>query len=210
MAVLTAQSLERKGHAVEFVGAIDPFVPSAHAGEESISYETELQEFLGILLPQNHHDRLLHHPMLQEPLEQAYRAPDKLIPLLRAVLALTLPEDLHEYGALGEDELARLFVGAQALRAAGSKPHAQVELDGRIKVWWSEDRLAPERQAFEAWVTSRQPMAQTTLTADHLRVVRTPMLFDQLRRELRWTEEGTAPAEEAPAMEGGGRSLAPV
>jgi len=185
MALLTAQSLERKGHVVEFVGAIDPFVPPAHGGEEPISYETELQDFLGILLPRNHHDRLLRHPMLQEPLEQAYRDPDKLIPLLKAVLALTLPEELHEYGVLEEEELARLFAGARALRAAGNKPHARVELDGRIKVWWSEDRAAPEKKAFETWVKSRKPIAEATLTADHLRVVRAPMLFDQLRQELR-------------------------
>ncbi|MBD9428409.1 amino acid adenylation domain-containing protein [Achromobacter sp. ACM03] len=185
LALLTAQSLERRGHAVEFAGAIDPFVPPAYGCEESISYETELQEFLGILLPQSHHERLLHHPMLQEPLEQAYRDPDKLIPLLRAVLAQTLPEDLHEYGALGEKELARLFAGARALRAAGNKPHARVELGGRIKVWWSEDRVASEKKAFETWVKSRKPIAEATLAADHLRVVRTPMLFDQLRQELR-------------------------
>ena len=185
LALLAAQSLERKGHAVEFVGAIDPFVPTGRRGEELIGYEAELQEFLGILLPQNQREHLLNNPMLKGPLERAYRDPDELIPLLKVLFTQVVPEDLHWYGALGEEELARMFEAGRILRAAGNKLHARVELDGRVKVWWAEDRPPEEKKVFAAWVKSRLPMTESVLAADHFLIVRTPMLFDQLLRELR-------------------------
>ncbi len=185
LAVLVARSLERDGHKVEFVGAIDPFVPPMTEGEDSIGYKAELQAFLGILLPKNQHDLLLNDALFIELLQQAYRDPDMLIPLLQALLVQIPPEDLHEYGALGARELARMFSGAQTLRAAGNQRHARIELDGRVKVWWSEDRVPVEKKAFATWVKSRVPIAKSTLAADHLHMVRAPALFDQLLRELR-------------------------
>ncbi|WP_175213181.1 non-ribosomal peptide synthetase, partial [Achromobacter aegrifaciens] len=185
LAVLAAQSLERNGHAVEFVGAIDPFVPVARRDEGTIGYETELREFLGILLPQNQHERLLSNRTLQGLLDQAYRDPEALIPMLKVLLTHTDTGDLHWYGALGEEALARMFLAGRNLRAAGNKPYPGIELDGRVKVWWAEDTAPQERAAFTTWVKSHLSIAESTLAADHFLIVRTPTLFDQMRRELR-------------------------
>ncbi|WP_454697073.1 thioesterase domain-containing protein [Achromobacter aegrifaciens] len=184
LAPLVAQVLERGGHRVDFVGALDPFIPPAPGCEAAIRFDDELLEFLGILLPHGQHGRLQDERVLQGLLARAGDEPDGLVRLLDALLERVSSQDLHEYGALGAQELARMFVGARRLRAAGNRPHAPVELAARVTAWWSRDRLSKEKQAFSAWVKCRLPMAQNVVAADHLQLVRSPMLFDQLHREL--------------------------
>lgn len=186
LAPLVAQALERGGHRVDFVGAIDPFVPPMQGNEASIRFDDEIREFLAILLPRGQHGRLQQEPVLQGLLARAEEEPDGLVPLLNALLARVSPEDLHEYGALGAQELARMFVGARRLRAAGNRPHAPVELAARVTAWWSQNRPSEEKEAYSAWVKCRQPMAQNVVEADHLQLVRSSMLFEQLRQALLW------------------------
>jgi len=190
LAPLVAQVLERGGHRVDFVGAMDPFVPPAPGGEAAIRFDDELREFLGILLPHGQHGRLQDEPALQGLFARAEDEPDGLVHLLDALLARVSPQDLHEYGALGAQELARMFVGARRLSAAGNRSHAPVELAARVTVWWSRNRVPQEKAAFSAWVKCRLPIVQNVLAADHLQLVRSPMLFDQLRRELFLQEQG--------------------
>jgi len=184
LAPLVAEVLERNGHTVEFVGAIDPFVPPRSGGEELVRFEDELREFLGILLPQHQHERLLAHQVVREGLARAYSDPYGLIELLEALLALVAPGDLHEYESVGAQELANMFLGARTLRAAGNRAHARVELVGRIRIWWSQNRPTLDKEAFVAWVTSCGSMVESVVSADHLRLVRSSVLFDQLRQEL--------------------------
>jgi thioesterase domain-containing protein len=180
LAPLVAHALECRGHVVDFVGAIDPFVPPAPDAEMTFDFEDELIEFLGVLLPPWQQERLQQDPAWRERLADVRRAPEKLPRLLRALLAHVPPTELHEYGSLGAEELSRMFEAARVLRAAGNKHHAPAHLAAPLRVWWSQDRPDVHRQAFADWIKRDVPLEASDLAADHFQAVRSPVLFDQM------------------------------
>lgn len=189
LAPLIAAQLEAWGRDVAFVGAIDPFVP--HETATTIpALREQLISFLGILLPENAHDRITADKELQLQLNRTGYHRSQVARLIRFLRGRIAGAELHEYAELSDDELTEMFLTARVLQAAASLPYEALKMCAPATVWWSANRLLEERERFTAWLLA-QHLTQHSLDADHLEIVRLPALAAQLDAALTAATLGT-------------------
>ncbi|UXY15519.1 amino acid adenylation domain-containing protein [Chitiniphilus purpureus] len=182
IAPMVAALLEQAGHAVRFVGAIDPYVPPAVPAPATPLRE-QLLRFLAVLLPRADHARLLADSTITAQLDHGLDQPGAIERIIGRVLAQIEPAQLHEYGALSAQALADMFLAARTLDAATRVPCPPLPLRAPVHVWWSGERNADEGERFTAWL-GRPEIRTHRLPVDHLQIVRTPALFQSLSTAL--------------------------
>ncbi|WP_151634006.1 non-ribosomal peptide synthetase [Noviherbaspirillum aerium] len=185
LAPLIAAQLEARGRQVAFVGAIDPFAPGELLAVPPVLRE-QLVGFLAILLPRHAHARLLADRELRALLESTGDDPLEVARLIRLTRSCVGASELHEYAALGDEDLTEMFFTARALQAAASLPCKVPALSAPLAVWWSASRPLEDQARFAAWLQARNERAAMTrsIDADHLAIIRSPALASQLGMAL--------------------------
>jgi amino acid adenylation domain-containing protein/non-ribosomal peptide synthase protein (TIGR01720 family) len=158
LATLMAAQLEQAGQAVQFVGLVDSFVPSARVNVGAVDdWRDDLREFLRVTLPEAADVNI-------EGEENAQN--------LRAVFsaAMATERSTSTYVALGADELAHVFSVARRLKLLSLKLDRCVPLDVNPVCWWT---LGREEEALELAGQLEQPgMGGEWLDCGHFQIPR--------------------------------------
>lgn len=181
LAPLVAAELEASGREVALVAAIEPYAPGGpvHA---PLDLRAQLERFFAILLPRQVHEKLLQDAGVRAGLERASADPAQVPALIGQVRGAVPGAELHEYAALSDEELADMFFTARSLHAAANAPCPAPELAAPVSVWWSASRPPQEQAGFASWLQlppDRQAV-EHRIDADHLAIVRSPDLANQL------------------------------
>ena len=175
LAALMAAELEGQGESVAYLGLIDPYVPGREDGALR-----EWQEDLG------HFAAALGLP---RPAPVTGSAGAAAVPIsLDAVQARLAPwvaaaKGVEGYGALGADELARIFLAARALQALSLQAGPVGEVRAPLDCWWTPPRARAVR---DAWAEQLgQPVtAEREIDVDHYAIMRDPNLLREVMRAL--------------------------
>ena len=170
-----AAELEGQGESVAYLGLIDPYVPGREDGALR-----EWQEDLG------HFAAALGLP---RPAPVTGSAGAAAVPIsLDAVQARLAPwvaaaKGVEGYGALGADELARIFLAARALQALSLQAGPVGEVRAPLDCWWTPPRARAVR---DAWAEQLgQPVtAEREIDVDHYAIMRDPNLLREVMRAL--------------------------
>lgn len=174
---LIVLELQKLGRQVDFVIAIDPYVP-APLGKEKGRLHEQLEAFFSILVP----DEMLGELAAKidfKPRLTAVNDHAGVVSMIDAVLAEVDASALHAYGALTSEQLADMFWTACSLNETASAPCPPPRLAADMTVWWSRDRSQTEFAQFTNWATSR-PVEQHLLDDGHLQIVRSNRLFVEM------------------------------
>ncbi|MDC8759689.1 non-ribosomal peptide synthetase [Janthinobacterium fluminis] len=192
IATMIAGLLEQQGETVQFVGAIDPYVQGAAPGAER-GLSERLLDFLSILVPANMHAALLADGALRAQVQCVDEHRESIKGIIELVLAQLEREQLGEYGALTSGELAELFLRARELDAAAKVVCAPPPTLATVHAWWSTERPSADQQRFLRWFNSSH-MTHRWIDADHLRIVREPVVLGELSEWLFGAGEETIAA----------------
>ncbi len=183
LAPLVAGVLEARGRHVAHVTAIDPYVHGA-GPRPSAQLADQLKAFFAILVPTHLHAALLSDDRIKGCLKQAKEPEAAISELLALVMTHVSRSELHEYGALTDEELSAMFMTARALTLASLRDCALASpLHAPVDVWWSGEREKAEVTRFTEWMRLRD-VTHHWVDTDHLAIVRSPELIKALRQAM--------------------------
>ncbi|WP_434707697.1 non-ribosomal peptide synthase/polyketide synthase [Pseudomonas sp. R1-1] len=171
LAMLIAAQLEQAGQAVEFVGLVDSFVPSARVDEGTLDdWQADLRDFLQVTLPDA-------APGLHIDGEET---PQNIQALFSR--AMSTARGASTYVALGDDELAHVFSVARRLKQLSLQLDRCTPLAITPMCWWT---LGREEEAVQLAAQLEQPgMGGEWLDCGHFQIPRDATFLSEAEEML--------------------------
>ncbi|PTR16848.1 amino acid adenylation domain-containing protein, partial [Nitrosospira sp. Nsp2] len=187
LAAMVAALLEADGHAIAFLGLIDPFVPGTEPPEPD-NWRRDFADFVSVVIPGVQPPDVtqseVHHAEPGESKQEIAGLLEGLISTERMRVKKEGAGDAESgsYADLGAEELAQIFLVARRLKALALKTPLLGSLKNQGNCWWAVARPTEDRLALSLQL--KQAPRSADVEADHFCIVRTRSLLLEIEAVL--------------------------